>query len=102
MDEQLHRGDTLLFETLIRRLLEGQTVGWAMTSFAPRFAAALSKAGNELLELFGALRSVSETGDLPQLRELISELQGVLMSPELDDIRKYVIIGDPAARLPIE
>ncbi|NTV65188.1 MAG: hypothetical protein HGA65_16890, partial [Oscillochloris sp.] len=77
-----------VFEHVLRRLMEGATAGMAIDPFNQRYAALSAQLGEELREVVfqGKQRDESE------LRNLMSRAI---------DARNYVLIGDPAVRLPL-
>ena len=95
------KSDPSLFNAIIHSLLDGQTVGFAARAFAPRYAAVLSIFMSEFIEQTQDLFSASTLS--PSVKEeIIDNLSKSLRADDFEDIRKYVIIGDPAARLRVD
>jgi hypothetical protein len=74
-----------VFESAIKRLLKGQPVGLAMDYFDGRYAALSTELTTVLEE--------TDTGD-------IDPYEMARLWTENNDARGYVIVGDPAVRLP--
>ncbi|HEX8502235.1 MAG TPA: C25 family cysteine peptidase [Pyrinomonadaceae bacterium] len=75
------------FLTTLNRLMRGHTVGSAMEPFSQRYMAHASQLAEDLREV--VFRNKARTRELD--RKLLTTL----------DARNYVILGDPAARLPV-
>lgn len=75
------------FESAMKRLLAGQTVGWAMDPFNQRYA--------ELASDLAAEREALELGKIPD--------DGLLADLWIasHDARNYTILGDPAVRVAV-
>lgn len=76
-----------VFESAVRRLLEGKPVGWAMELFNQRYAELASDLAVEL-EALGFGKKLDET----RLADLWSGSH---------DARNYTIVGDPAVRIAV-
>jgi hypothetical protein len=76
------------FENTIKRLMKGHTVGSAMEFLNQRYALLSSRLAEELVQ-------TRFYGKVPDDIELTAMLQKTI------DARNYVIIGDPAVRLPV-
>lgn len=80
---------TNAFEDALRELMSGQRIGWATESLNLRYA-------DKATELSGVLDDLSYTGAPPRSPY---ELAGLWTAS--NDARGYVILGDPAVRLPL-
>ena len=78
--------DTRVFEQALQRLLEGQPIGSALESFHLKFAEISADLMAEKIRI--------DTGKAPNESLLAS------LWTAAQDARNYVILGDPAARLP--
>jgi hypothetical protein len=78
---------TTVFESTLRRLLDGQPVGWAMEFFNQRYAELASDLAAEV-ESLGFGKKLDET--------VIADLWTAS-----HDARNYTIVGDPAVRVAI-
>ena len=77
-----------LFESVLGRLMQGHTVGSAMELFDQRYAQLSSRLAEELQQVVFYDRE----RDRAKLAGLMTQVV---------DARNYVILGDPAARLPV-
>jgi hypothetical protein len=75
------------FEATLKRLLEGHTVGSAMEPFRQRHAFFAT-------EIASVLASVT-TGNTGRLSALQNQIRA------MTDLRNFIVLGDPAVRLPV-
>ncbi len=83
-------GEMPVFTEVVRRLMDGYTVGAAMEPFSQRralFAARASELLRQSVEPSDAIGSVN-----PELTALLTAMV---------DARNYIVLGDPAVRLPL-
>lgn len=78
---------TEVFQAFIRELLEGRTVGYAMNVFQRAF-----------LERLAEYQELVETQNQRQLRWSDDRLVQAWFA--VNDLRNYILLGDPAVRLP--
>jgi hypothetical protein len=83
--------DIRLFESTLRRLMRGHTVGSSMEAFNQRYAQLSVTLAQELRDLL-LVRASHELRELDELAD---------MDIFATDIRNYIVLGDPAVRLPI-
>ncbi len=77
-----------MFSDMFRRLLGGATVGAAIEPFAQRYAILAARLAEGLVQQ-------------GQGREDVDELGLSILHRTTTDIRNYIILGDPAVRLPV-
>lgn len=79
-----------VYEDCIKRILGGMPIGSAMEGFNIRYTASSAELLNKMRE--------SESDDSPESEKINQEIADLWMVAH--DARNYVIIGDPAVRLP--
>jgi WD40 repeat protein len=80
-----------IFSEVVRRLMDGHTVGSAMEVFDQRYAMFAARASEVLRQ-----RMMRQEGDAEQTEWEVEALLTAMI-----DARNYVILGDPAVRLPV-
>ncbi len=80
------------FEGMLKRLMEGQPVGYAMEHLNIRYAETSPELVKMLKELEKDRKYKEHTVDRMQLADLLTTNT---------DAKNYIVIGDPAARLPL-